>query len=757
MKRYFLHVSKTHTGTTTPAEAGAQLGDGCNSGSRSVTLTFPIGPRPSPGWSTKGWLSYPLLLGLLLTPTALTAQETPADLVDPFVGTLADFGQLSPAAVAPFGMMQLGPDTSPANHAGYDHVATTLLGFSHTRGVGVGCGGAGGDLMISLRYAGASGPALIDKSSETARPGIYRVRYDGGILAEMAATRGAGVLRFTLPRAGAVDLRIDPRHSYSKRLAASWASLTSDDLRADLVAGTVCDQGAYHLHAASRILVNGRPIHRTLTAGANDLATLHLTGKAGDAIEIRTGLSTVDGRGAASVRDTELGTASLAAVASKTRAAWNRILGRVALSGSQDERALFYTSLYRVMETPVAIDDPDGRHRDKDGTVQTSPKGRMRYANWSLWDNYRTQMPLLALLQPERSADIAQSLVALYAGGKAQWSTAHEPFLTVRTEHAGIALLDMHRKGIAFDADAALAGMAADSDTLKRGTPDEQIEAAYDDWATAELARDLGRTDLARTFAAKAQSYRPMWRSVFQTPGADGDVVKARGLYQGTLWQYRWAPIFDLPWMTATVGRERLLGELRHFFDAGLFNMTNEPDIQVPWMFAALGQPQATASLVRTILTKPIAHPYTNSGKLPVPFVGRSFALSPQGFADGMDDDAGGMTAWYVFATLGLYPLVPGEPWYVVTTPAFARSDIDLGSGRRLTIRRDGPEDGVIARASLNGRALPDFRVDHAALLRGGILAITTVAPSTGTARRNVPQLQDTAAKTLTDGARRRR
>ncbi|RXD07057.1 glycosyl hydrolase family 92 [Sphingomonas sp. UV9] len=710
--------------------------------------TFPIGPRPSPGW-----LGCPLSLALLLTPAALTAQETPADLVDPFVGTLADFGQLSPAAVAPFGMMQLGPDTSPANHAGYDHAATTLLGFSHTRGVGVGCGGAGGDLMISLRYAGSTGTARIDKADEQARAGTYRVRYDGGILAEMAATRGAGVLRFTLPRAGPVDLRIDPRHSYSKRLSASWASLASDDLRTDLVAGTVCDQGAYHLHSASRILVNGRPIHQTLTAGANDLATLRLTGKAGDTIEIRTGLSTVDGRGAASVRDTEVGSKSLAAVATETRAAWNRNLGRVVPSGSQEQRALFYTSLYRVMETPVAIDDPDGRHRDKTGAIETSPKRRTRYANWSLWDNYRTQMPLLALLQPERSADIAQSLVALYTGGKPQWSTPNEPFLTVRTEHAGIALLDMHRKGIAFDANAALAGMAADSDTLKRGTPDEQIEAAYDDWATAELARDLGRPDLAQTFTAKAQSYRPMWRSVFQTPGADGDVVKARGLYQGTLWQYRWAPIFDLPWMTQTVGRDRLLGELHHFFDAGLFNMTNEPDIQVPWMFAALGQPQPTADLVRTILTKPIAHPYTNSGKLPVPFVGRSFAVSPQGFADGMDDDAGGMTAWYVFAALGLYPLVPGEPWYVVTTPAFARSDIDLGKGRKLTIQRSGPENGRITQASLNGRTLPNFRVQHADLLRGGTLTVTTVAKTV----RNVPQLQDTGAKTLKNGASRRR
>ncbi|MDF0487840.1 glycoside hydrolase family 92 protein [Sphingomonas sp. H39-1-10] len=654
------------------------------------------------------------------------ARETPAELVDPFVGSLADFGQLSPAAVAPFGMVQLGPDTSPANHAGYDYAATALLGFSHTRGVGVGCGGAGGDLIISLRYADQPGASALDKASEAARPGTYRVRYDGGILAEMAATRGAGVLRFTLPRAGTVDLRVDPRHSYSKRLAARWESLTSDDLRADLVAGTVCDAGAYHLHSASQIRVNGRLIHQRLSAGPADLATLKLVARAGDTVEVRTGLSSVDGAGAAMTRDREIGGRSLAAVAADTRARWNRILRRIVPSGPRERRALFYTSLYRVMETPVAITDPDGRYRDSNGQVMTSPAGETHFTNWSLWDNYRTQLPLLALVQPERSADIARSLVALYAAGKPQWSTRNEPFLTVRTEHAGIALLDLYRKGVAVDANAALAGMVADSDRLKRGTPDEQIEAAYDDWATAELARDLGRADVATTFTAKARSYRAMWRSVFEVPGADGDIVKARGLYQGTLWQYRWAPVFDLPWMTETVGRDRLLKQLHHFFDAGLFNMTNEPDIQVPWMFAALGEPQATADSVRTILTKPIAHPYTNSGKLPVPFVGRSFALSPQGFADGMDDDAGGMTAWYVFATLGLYPLVPGEPWYMLTVPAFERIRLDLGNGRRLTIRRVGPEGGAIVQARFNGRDLPQFRLTHGDLLRGGELTITT-------------------------------
>ena len=664
--------------------------------------------------------------GLVMIAAPALGRDAAVDLVDPFVGTLADFGQLTPAAVAPFGMVQLGPDTNPANHAGYDFAADRLHGFSFTRGVGVGCGGGGGDLLVSLRFAGASGPALMDKSRERAAAGFYRIVYDGAVTAEATATRGAGLLRFSTKRAGRVVLRIDARHSYAKRASATWRTVKSDDLRAEMVAGTVCDKGLYHLFSSSRVTVNGRPLHRMMVV-KDGLATLHLNLRRGDVVQLATGLSSVDVDGAVRVRERELGSRPFKAVAAATRADWNRVLERVRPEGARAERALFYTSLFRVFQTPVAINDPDGRHRENDGSIARSSASQTRYASWSLWDNYRTQLPLISLLQPERSQDIARSLADLYIRGKAQWATTNEPFLTVRTEHAGIALLDMRRKGIAdFDAKAALKGMAADSATLQRDTPDQRIEAAYDDWATAQLAHDLGDEATARRFLAQAHGYRPMWRSVFQTPGTDGDTVKARGLYQGTLWQYRWAPVFDLDWMVATVGRPAWLAQLHHFFDRGLFNMTNEPDIQVPWLFAAAGDPQATADLVRKILTQPMAHPYTNAGKLPKPFFGHSFALAPQGFADGMDDDAGAMTAWYVFASLGLYPLVPGEPWYAVTVPAFACTTVDLGQGRRMTVRRIGPRDGTIVRAEWNGRALANWRIAHRDLVGGGILTVTT-------------------------------
>lgn len=626
-----------------------------------------------------------IAFALFTTPAA--ARERPVDLVDPFVGTLADFGQLTPAAVAPYGMVQLGPDTDPKNHAGYDFAARTLRGFSHTRAVGVGCGGGGGDLLVSFLPEGAASSAPFDKASERASAGRYQVSYASGIAVDMTATRGAGLLRFTVGRPGRYVLRLDAAHAYTKRHAATLIA-SGTELRATMTAGTVCDQGAYTIHSASRITVNGKPRGDARITGS--VATISLDLERGAVVQVHTGLSTVDPAAAAAVRDAELGTRSFNAVLAQTRAHWQHELSRIKVEAPRDQRALFYTSLFRVMQTPVAIDDPDGRHRGSDGQIHRSAPGRTRYTGWALWDNYRTQLPLIALIDPARAADIARSLVALYREGKQQWSTRTEPFLTVRTEHAGIALLDFRRRGVTgFDANAALAGMVRESDALQRTTPDQQIEAAYDDWAIAELAKDLGQTAIADRFHAKALSYRPMWRQVFEKLGEDADVVKARGLYQGTLWQYRWAPVFDLNWMVETLGRDRFLAELDTFFRRDLYNMTNQPDIQTPWLYAALDRPETSARIVHRYLTQPVDHPYANEGKRMRPWHGRSFALAPQGYADGMDDDAGAMSAWYVFGTLGLYPLVPGKPEWTISAPSVKRATLTLSNGRQLNIAQN--------------------------------------------------------------------
>lgn len=175
--------------------------------------------------------------------------------------------------------------------------------------------------------------------------------------------------------------------------------------------------------------------------------------------------------------------------------------------------------------------DPDGRFRGSDGRIASLSPGEQHYTGWATWDNYRTQMPLLALMDPVRAGAIARSLVRLFQSGKQRWATADEPFPTVRTEHAGIALLDFRRKCVNdFDAHAALQGMIAESPGLARSTPDEQIEAAYDDWAIAELASDLGQQQPAEHHRALALSYRPMWLATFSQldQAADGNPLPHR-------------------------------------------------------------------------------------------------------------------------------------------------------------------------------------------------------------------------------------
>jgi putative alpha-1,2-mannosidase len=663
------------------------------------------------------------LLHLLAMPLALAATQAlakpappPVDLVDLFMGAAGDRGQLSPAAAAPFGMVQLAPDTDPANHAGYDQLAPMLKGFSQTRAQGVGCGGGGGDLMTSVTYAGETGFAPIDHASERAGPGWYRVRYGKTpIVAELAAGQSVSISRFEMTRAGIAEIALDPTHSYARH---------TGDLRVQLDNATVCNKGVYHLAIAARLTLNGRSIGTPATVDGAGVLRVSIRARAGDKVELRLALSTVDTESAKTVLDRELGSLTLAELISRTRAQWNAVLSRIVFDGPLDRRKLFYTCLFRALQMPARIDDFNGALRGSDGQLRYAPRGHHRYSGWSLWDNYRTQAPLVALVAPDVAGDIADSLVLLFQSNKPQWATASEPFLTVRTEHAGIALLDLHRKKLgSLDPATVLTAMAAETERSPQALPGDRLELAYDQWAVAELASDTGRADLARDFRGRALAYRPMWLSVFRDLGADSDVINARGLYQGTLWQYRWAPVFDLAWLQGeALGPARFADELSEFFDRELFNMTNEPDIQAPFLFALTDTPGRTDVEVARLRDQPINQWYDNERKYAKPIMQKSFSLSP-GFAEGMDDDGGAMSAWYVWSSIGLYPLVPGDPFYIVSEPAASRILVRLPANKTLSITRVECSIGEgIASVRLNGIDLGGRRIEHADLINGGSL-----------------------------------
>ncbi len=675
-----------------------------------------------------------IVLAVLTIPDCALARaraRTPVDLVDPFMGTAGDRGQLSPAAAAPFGMIQLAPDTDPANHIGYERTAAMLKGFSQTRAQGVGCRGGGGDLLTSVTYAGEGSLSPIDRSTERAGAGWYHVRYGRTpITADLAAGQSVSISRFTMSRAGTVSVALDPTHSYARHIGHAWLLQDAAALKLKLANATVCGKGVYHLTLAAQLLVRGRPFSSPGTLDQNGVLRFAIPVRSGDRVELRLALSIVDAVSAETTLRRELGTRSLDHLVGQTRRDWNRLLSRIDFAAPPARRALFYTALFRALQMPARVDDSQGRFRGADGAVRQAPDGHHRYSGWSLWDNYRTQVPLVALVAPEVAGDVADSLVGLFGGWKAQWASATEPFLSVRTEHAGVALLDLYRKGLGtIDPALALSAMAEETVRLPQATPDERLELAYDQWAVAELATDRGREDLAKDFRERALGYRAMWLEVFRDLGADADIVKARGLYQGTLWQYRWAPVFDLPWLRQkALGPARFDSELSAFFDRNLFNMTNEPDIHAPYLFAMTDQPRRMDGIVSRLRDQPIDHWYENSRKYPKPINQPGF--SPQGFAEGMDDDGGAMSAWYVWASIGLYPLVPGQPSYVLSEPATRRIVIQLPRNRRLKIEKS-VTDGE-CEVAFEGRDVPGRSLSHRNLLEGGVLrhAATCRLPS---------------------------
>ena len=203
--------------------------------------------------------------------------------------------------------------------------------------------------------------------------------------------------------------------------------------------------------------------------------------------------------------------------------------------------------------------------------------------------------------------------------------------------------------------------------------------------------------------------------------------MRGNGLYQGTRWQYRWGAPMYLERMIKLVGKKQLGEQLCRFFSEELYNQGNEPDIHVPFLFGRLGMPQETGGIVRSLVTGSITHRYGGNDAYPTPFTGCAFVNQPRGYCPEMDEDDGAMSAWYVFASIGMYPLVVGEAVYELFPPLFDRVTLHLGADRRttVTIRKEGQGakgKEQVKRVTWNGKTLPDFQIPVRELTKGGEL-----------------------------------
>lgn len=640
----------------------------------------------------------------------------PVEQVNVFLGTSGDHGQMSPAASSPFNMMSIGPQTTPHIHTGYEYYAKVFEGFTHTRIEGVGCTGSGGNILIKPVLAEGKN-TILRKKKENAHPGFYSVSFENGITAAMSVKTNFGIHHYEFPQEKS-GLLIDLSYAFAGRFVSEVHTVNDNVISGFVDTKTTCSAGVYRIYYALKIN------NVTKIEPVKDHQLMAVRGDTSKPMEVRVGFSSVNSDYAKEKIEDAVAFEELE---KNTADSWNWLLSQVEVQGESDREALFYSLLYRGLQAPYLISEEDSTYRAIDGSVQTSEFPV--YNGWAIWDNYREQLPMLSLIYPEQFRSIAKSIANLYPYGKKNWATMHEPSPTVRTEHAIAVLLDAYRKGYPIDFASIKDSLINEGNQLSYSSPDKALESSYDNWAMAEILEITGDTSLSKKYKQKALEYKNYWKKDFADLTKDDiDRMQARGLYQGTIWQYRWFVPFDVAGLKELAGGEdAFIQQLDRFFEENSYNHANQPDLQVPGLYNATKQPWKSQKLFRNILFDTIVQNYFNDNSKGIdPYVGRIYNNRPKAYLRTMDDDAGTMSSWFVMRSIGLSPANIGDPIYYLTAPIFKSVKIALDNGEffEIEVQNYNKDHFYIQSAYLDGKKLNRNWLTQQEINEGGILIV---------------------------------
>ncbi len=465
------------------------------------------------------------MLASLAAAAPALAQTTPFDAVDPFIGT-AGKGHTFPGAVAPFGMVQLSPDTDikPFRQSydwasGYRHDDSTILGFSHTHFSGSGHSDLGDVLLTPLSgkvkwepgeadQPGTGYRSRVDKATETAQPGYYAVDLtDSEVRAELTAGTRVGLHRYSFPAGQPAHVLLDFRRSiYDYPGKVLWSRIR---VRPDgVVTGFRETRGwapARQLYFAMRFSqpMTGHALRNTETdvpyngfrqPGRAPEDKRVLEGRALEAafdfgpldgpLLVKVAISTVDEEGAIRNLDSEGGDFDFDGLRAATRTAWEQALGAIDIDAAPEMRTSLYTALYHALIAPSISGDVDGCYRGPDNQVHAAD-GFTFHSSFSLWDTFRAEHPLLTLIQPEQTnRDMVRSLLASQAdsphGILPVWQFAGQETWTMIGYHAVPVIADAWMKGLrGFDGNAALDAMVASATYRPYGGLGDYIDLGY--------------------------------------------------------------------------------------------------------------------------------------------------------------------------------------------------------------------------------------------------------------------------------------
>jgi len=709
-----------------------------------------------------------LLLGALgcKQNVAISPDNNYIQFVNPFIGTDGT-GHTFPGAAYPLGMVQPGPDTY--NHSwdhtsGYQYDDTHIMGFSQNHLSGTGISDLGDILLqpFSTLDTPENFKSRYNKETETASPGYYSVTLtDHDVQVELTSSERVAFHRYSY-KGNSNKLYIDFQHG----IVNNWIPLDEHvvdafiEIASETQISGMIETKSWVQHKTFFVIEFNEPFseHEILPKTGSEKAPkyiLNFNDLPDQQLLVKVALSTVSVEGALKNLKSEVDHWEFDEVLTNTETEWNNYLKRIHIAAPQKQKEIFYTGLYHLFIQPNATSDIDGKYRGYDDEIYTAV-GDVHYSTFSLWDTYRAAHPLYTILAPEKVDDFVNSLIAQHEvqGFLPIWGLMNKETYTMIGNHAIPVVADAVLKGIEnIDAETAYQAifetstinhknsvwdiyekygyypydlMTRDGESVSR-----TLEHTVDDHAVALLANHLNKQADYQRFLKRSSYYRNLfdkstgfmrgrdsegnWRPNFDPLVATSPMNNPGDYTEANAYQYSWAAQHDTEGMVGLFGsREAMIAKLDEFFTTetknpdihlgqeamiGQYAHGNEPSHHIAYLYQLLGAPEKTRRLVTTIYNQ-------------------FYDNTPEGIAG--NEDCGQMSAWYIFSTLGFYPVHPANGKYVLGIPQVEKANIQLPDNKMFVIYGSSKSDSLSV--ELNEHKTLSTTILHQDIMMGGEL-----------------------------------
>ena len=686
-----------------------------------------------------------------------------AQYVNPFIGT-GGHGHTFPGATVPFGMVQLSPDTridgSWDGCSGYHYSDKVIYGFSHTHLNGTGVSDYGDILLMPTMEK----PSLDSKDyssefshqNEKASAGFYQVNLKKfNINAKLTSTKRVGFHEYTFNKKGNANIILDLNHR-DKLLEGEVRIINAKTIevfrRSEAWATNQYIFARIEFSKPMKISASRKDKSNSSTFSGQNLALAFSTSvKEGEKISVKVALSPTSYEGTRKNMLAEGKSNDFEVIKKNAERDWNKELSKIEVTSSdQNKLSVFYTALYHTMMQPNLAMDIDGKYRGRDNKIHTA-EGFDYFSVFSLWDTFRAYHPLMTLIDKKRTSDFINTFIKQYEeGGRLPvWELASNETFCMIGYHSVSVIADAMAKNIrgfdyekAYEASKKSAmedhfGLNAYKQKGYIGLEDEHesvsktLEYAYDDWCIAQMALILNKKEEYDYFMKRSQSWKNLYNpeTGFMQTRKNGSWLQPfeprevnNNFTEGNSWQYSFFVPQDIEGLIAFHGGKQ---KFEKFLDAlfsasekttgraqvditglmGQYAHGNEPSHHIAYMFNHANNPKKTQYWVNHILKT-------------------QYNTTPNGLSG--NEDCGQMSAWYVFSSIGLYPMNPASTEYEIGSPLFEEATINLQNGKQFVIKAKNVSDKniYIQKAILNGEPLKSTFITHEDLEKGGELVL---------------------------------